>query len=125
MIYFLNRVGVESMNSKNSKKALSEIWRETVIDDLKDNKKLKVDLAAVDPLEFIPDGTTKSLVKVTTLLIRSRGVVKTARATGVPRSSLYSVMDPESNPTLDTVSKILESVGYQLAIIPADKKVKK
>ncbi len=110
------------MNMKNSRLSLSEVWRENVMEDLKGCKRLKVDLAAIDPLRYIPDGSPRSIVKVVTILIRSRGVVSTARAAGIPRSSLYSVMGEDSNPTLDTVSRILASVGYELAIVPMDKK---
>lgn len=109
------------MNEK-SNLSLSEQWRTKIIEDLTGNKKLKIDLTAVDPLRYIPDGSTKSIVKAVTMLIRSVGVVKSSRNTGVPRSSIYSVMNEDSNPTLDTVSKILNSAGYELAIVPQDKK---
>lgn len=111
------------MNVKNNV-SLSEVWRTNIIEDLKGSKKLKIDLNAIDPLRYIPDGSPKSIVKVVTMLIRSIGVVKTSRTTGVPRSSIYSVMDEDSNPTLETVAKILSSVGYELAIVPMEKKDK-
>lgn len=105
---------------KSSKKSLSDSWKEIVISDLKNSKKLKADLQDVDPIEFIPDSSTGSLVKVATMLIRAKGVVKTARAADIPRSSLYSVMSEDSNPTLNTFNSILGSAGYQLAIIPIE-----
>ena len=111
------------MNEKNEV-SISEMWRNGIIEDLKGSRKLKIDLNAIDPLRYIPDGSPKSIVKVVTMLIRSVGVVKTSRTTGVPRSSIYSVMDEDSNPTLETVSKILSYMVYELAIVPMEKKDK-
>ena len=103
---------------KISEKALFRVWREIIYSDLQKSSKFKTGYPNLNVDEFIPDASTKSLTRVITSLIRSYGVVKTSRATGIPRSSLYSVMDENSNPTLNTVSSILKCLGYQLAIIP-------
>lgn len=49
------------------------------------------------------------------------GVAKLAQAQGLSRETLYRTLSEEGNPTLDTLTKVLEFTGLRVSILPTDK----
>ena len=47
-------------------------------------------------------------------IAKARGMGSIATATGLNRQSLYTALTEEGNPTLDTVMKVLDTVGLEL-----------
>ncbi len=47
-------------------------------------------------------------------LAKKRGMTKIAKATGLPRESLYKALSGERNPGFDTVMKVTHALGIEL-----------
>ena len=47
---------------------------------------------------------------------RARGMTAIAEASGVGRQSLYRALSSDGNPRLDTLFRVLESLGLRLAV---------
>jgi probable addiction module antidote protein len=83
-----------------------------------------------DPAEFIDtkedviahlsvalqDGDTKYLLKIMDAIARSEGMAQIARELGVTRMGLYKSLSPDGNPSFETVIKLLDILGFQLAL---------
>ena len=53
---------------------------------------------------------------------RARGMSDLARSTGLSRETLYKTLSSDGNPTLSTLSKVLENYGVRISLTPiADK----
>lgn len=64
------------------------------------------------------DGDPELLKVALSDVLRARGMTRTARETGLSRESLYRAMSPQGNPTLDTLSRTLRTLGAHLTIVP-------
>ena len=53
------------------------------------------------------------------VVARARGMGGVAHATGINRQTLYRSLSLSGNPTIDTVSKVLNTLGFQLGVKPA------
>lgn len=62
------------------------------------------------------EGTPEELIEAINTVARAKGMSKTAKKAGMARTSLYKALSPEGNPTLDTLKKIANAVGYKLNI---------
>jgi probable addiction module antidote protein len=51
-------------------------------------------------------------------LAKARGVSKFSRETGLSREAIYKTFRVGGNPTLDTLSKATDVLGYKLALVP-------
>jgi probable addiction module antidote protein len=51
-------------------------------------------------------------------LAKARGVSKFSRETGLSREAIYKTFRMGGNPTLDTLSKATDVLGYKLALVP-------
>jgi probable addiction module antidote protein len=49
---------------------------------------------------------------------RSKGMTEIARQTGLGRQALYNVLSKNGNPTLETLTAVLDALGLQLSVQP-------
>lgn len=49
---------------------------------------------------------------------RARGITRLAQETGIARETLYKVTRGEGNPTLATVGKLAQALGFRLTLTP-------
>ena len=50
---------------------------------------------------------------------RAKGMAQVAKDSGLSRESLYKALSGDRNPNLDTVLKVLSSMGLRLRAVPA------
>jgi len=53
---------------------------------------------------------------------RARGMSDLARSTGLSRETLYKTLSEGGNPTLSTLSKVLEAYGVRISLTTANEK---
>lgn len=53
---------------------------------------------------------------------RARNIAELARTTGIARETLYKTLRGEGNPTLATISKLANALGFRLGLIPMPSK---
>jgi len=61
---------------------------------------------------------TEFIVKAIGTIARAQGMAEVARRTGLNRESLYRALNAGGNPELDTLMKVLNVLGVQLATKP-------
>lgn len=76
-----------------------------------------------DILEFLNAALEENDNETFLLALRSvaqakGGVKKLAEITGLNRESLYKVMSAKGNPHYETMSNIINGLGYQFTIVP-------
>ena len=49
---------------------------------------------------------------------RARNISELSRSTGIARETLYKVTRGEGNPTLDTIGKLANALGFRLSLVP-------
>lgn len=59
------------------------------------------------------------LLEVLDAIARSRGMTKVARASNMPRESVYQALTPGNDIRHSTLVKIMAALGYRLAAVPA------
>lgn len=55
---------------------------------------------------------------------RARNIAELARTTGIARETLYKTLRGEGNPTMATISKLANALGYRLSLAPIQPKPK-
>jgi probable addiction module antidote protein len=55
------------------------------------------------------------------VVARSRNMSQLARDTGLTREGLYKALSKEGNPSFDTVLKVVNALGYRLALVRGKK----
>jgi len=63
-------------------------------------------------------GDPKQMAKALGNAARARGMMEIAKKTGLAREHLYTSFSENGNPTLLTLTAVIDSLGYQLAVIP-------
>jgi probable addiction module antidote protein len=63
------------------------------------------------------DGISRWLVALGEIA-KSRGMKELAEDTGLSRQSLYKTLSGKTNPKIETIDKIVQSLGFKLQIIP-------
>ncbi len=66
--------------------------------------------------EAAKDGDPTVLIKAIDTVARAKGMTKTAKDAGISREGLYKALSPNGNPSFATVCKILNAIGYTLAL---------
>lgn len=66
--------------------------------------------------EFAQDNDQKSLLRALGLVLRARGMSKTARKVGVKRNTLYQGFSENGNPRLNTFLGALQTVGARITL---------
>ncbi|MDR1452570.1 MAG: putative addiction module antidote protein [Candidatus Margulisbacteria bacterium] len=49
---------------------------------------------------------------------RARGMSKIAKKSGINRTSLYRALNKDKKPYFETISSVIHSLGYKLALAP-------
>ena len=75
--------------------------------------------AAQDGLlnEALAIGHAPSIAAALGLIARMRGMSGLAAATGIRRQNLYRALRAEGNPTLDTLTRVTNALGYRLSAV--------
>jgi probable addiction module antidote protein len=63
-------------------------------------------------------GDPKQITKALGNAARSQGMINVADKTGLTREHLYTSLSENGNPTLQTLTTVIDTLGYQLAVIP-------
>ena len=67
--------------------------------------------------QYIEDGNFASFFRSLELVIKSRGTISGfCEKAGIDRAMLYSVFKVERVPKVDTLAKILKTLGYSLKV---------
>jgi probable addiction module antidote protein len=61
-------------------------------------------------------GDMKHFAKCVGIAARAEGMTAMAEKTGMQRDSLYRLTSGKSNPRLDTISKVVEALGFKLTL---------
>ncbi len=87
---------------------------------------LAVDCGAFDEIaaaregllnEALAIGHAPSIAAALGLIARMRGMTGLAAATGIRRQNLYRALRAEGNPTLDTLTRVTNALGYRLSAV--------
>ena len=62
------------------------------------------------------DGISRWLVALGEIA-KSRGMKELAEQTGLSRQSLYKTLNGKTNPKIETIDKIVKSLGFELQIV--------
>jgi probable addiction module antidote protein len=68
-------------------------------------------------LEEAPDDTA-FLAMVLGDVARARNIAELARTTGIARETLYKTLRGEGNPTMSTISKLANALGFRISLTP-------
>jgi probable addiction module antidote protein len=63
-------------------------------------------------------GDPKQIAKALGNVARANGMLDIAKKTGLAREHLYNSLGENGNPTLNTLTAIINTLGYQLTIEP-------
>ncbi|MDR1997129.1 MAG: putative addiction module antidote protein [Candidatus Margulisbacteria bacterium] len=75
-----------------------------------------------DYLEYVfADGDPKLIARALGNAARARGMLNTARKTGLNRAGLYRALSKDGDPRLSTLTKVVSSLGFRLAVLPLKK----
>lgn len=58
------------------------------------------------------------LLKAISTAVRARDITQIAKAAGVSRASLYKSLAADAKPRFETIMKVLDALGLQIAIVP-------
>lgn len=70
-------------------------------------------------LEEAPDDAA-FIASVLGIVARARNIADLARTTGIARETLYKMLRGEGNPTMGNLSKLANSLGFRLSLVPID-----
>ena len=68
----------------------------------------------------LEDGTPQEIARALGTVARARGMSEIAEDAGMSRTSLYRSLSENGNPSVDTLLKVIRSLGLQLHVKPAD-----
>ena len=67
--------------------------------------------------EVAETGDTSDFIHALGIAARAKGMTKIAKKAGVTRASLYKSLSEEGHPQFETVSKVIDALGYKIAIV--------
>ena len=67
---------------------------------------------------WMEDGTPQEIARAIGDVARSKGMSDIARKTGRGRQALYNALSENGNPTLETLTAVLDALGLQLSVQP-------
>ena len=85
------------------------------VQHLRDEEDIRYYIEAA--LEEAPDDTA-FLAMVLSDVARARNLAELARTTGIARETLYKTLRGEGNPTMSTISKLANALGFRLSLEP-------
>lgn len=97
-------------------KAPSIDYRKSLIEELKGDEKAQYAYlkASLEENSDMPEAFLKAVETVA----KARGFGNFAKKTGLNRENLYRIFSNERTPTLDSLVKILDALGFKLTITP-------
>ncbi len=63
-------------------------------------------------------GDPRQITKALGNAAKAQGMVTVAGKTGLTREHLYTTLSENGNPTLQTLTKVMDTLGYQLSFVP-------
>jgi len=63
-------------------------------------------------------GDPKQITKALGNAAKALGMAEIANETGLTREHLYTSLSENGNPTLQTLTSIMNTLGYQLSVVP-------
>lgn len=102
-------------------KKASRSYDEWVIESLKDNKKAQAEYVRATIEEN--RGFPKAILVALRHVAEARGFKNFAEETQLNRETLYKTLSENGNPTLESLSKMLDVLGLDLSVKPKSKKV--
>ena len=63
-------------------------------------------------------GDPKQITKALGNVARAQGMMEVAKKSGLAREHLYTCFSENGNPTLQTLTLLMDTLGYQLAAVP-------
>jgi probable addiction module antidote protein len=67
----------------------------------------------------LEDGDSELIAAAIGDIARAHGATQFAKETGLSRETIYKVFRPGGNPTLDTLTKAVNSLGLRLSLVEA------
>ena len=96
-------------------------WGEFMIETLQDPDEC-IGLLEVAIEEYQEDGDTKALMRIIEHIAKAQGgITKLSKDANINRQNLYKLFSCETSPRLDTITKILQALGFSLCVQPAYK----
>lgn len=86
--------------------------------DMADNIRTPENEAEYLNLAF-EDGDPSVIAHTLGAIIRARGVTRIARETGLSRETLYKSFQPDGNPSLETMTRVIHALGLSLRAVAA------
>lgn len=65
---------------------------------------------------WFEDGSPKEIARALGDVARSKGMSDLARKTGFGRQALYTALSDNGNPTLETLTAVLDALGLELTV---------
>jgi probable addiction module antidote protein len=65
---------------------------------------------------WMEDGSTQEIARALGDVARSKGMTEIAKTTGLGRQALYSALSENGNPTLETLTAVLDALGLELTV---------
>lgn len=66
----------------------------------------------------IEDGEPETLLTALRNVAKVRGMAQLARSAGVKREALYRMLDDGGNPELRSLVRIVDALGFRVALVP-------
>jgi probable addiction module antidote protein len=63
------------------------------------------------------DNDPKHLARALGVVARSQGMSEIAKKSGLGRQALYNALSENGNPTLETLTAVLDALGLQLTVV--------
>lgn len=65
---------------------------------------------------WMEDGSPQEIARAIGDVARSKGMTEIAKATGLGRQALYNALSENGNPTLETLTAVLNALGLELTV---------
>lgn len=96
-----------------SAKIKTRVWDSA--EHLRDEEDVRLYIEAA--MEEAPDDA-EFMAVVLGDVARARNISDLARTTGIARETLYKTLRGEGNPTMATISKVANALGFRLSLVP-------
>lgn len=98
--------------------ALTRSYKNTVVRRIQDDPEFAAAMYA-EALSSLVEGETTMALSILRDLVHARISFKTlAENSGIGEKSLYRMFGPNGNPTLESMSIILQQIGAELNLVP-------
>ncbi|OQY29435.1 MAG: putative addiction module antidote protein [Anaerolineaceae bacterium 4572_5.1] len=67
--------------------------------------------------EVAETGDSSDFIHALGIAAKAKGMTEVAKKAGVTRASLYKSLSENGNPQFETVNKVIDALGYKIAIV--------